>query len=965
MVDHLGRAVAISLAAVVLANSTAVVVEAQQTVSSSTLPGKNLFGQDYRSFATGRVFQCRDACLTEEQCAAWTFVKPGIQGESAVCWLKDGTPAESSDACCTSGVKLAAQQESSGTPVTADAAQKKEVLGDRADVTVNGVRAIAIRKVASRGGPAGPTASFSELDAKITVEAENFSQSYRRAEFDIRAVDAPGYTTGASIYDRRPGFGLSPGQAGTATLGMGDSLSPGRFRLVIIVGESESSIPIAVTTEHPLAQILTPTDEAELGPNIALGALGGSVATSSNWDGYDIADELIDGVPWIRSPENTRECVKCGWASRLGDATPTITLDLAGDRPASIASVVVDVRKFKPEWTNWNPENLRISVSETGNESDFRALTTARLSQLRERQIIELPETVRASAVKLEVLSNFGGDPGAGINEIEVREALEATPSVLEDVEIDLAKPTLGGSLVRYSGYLDEWSAAKMFDDHPHSWVSYDRYFPQDFTLAFNRDRLAQVDRVEIVLEDRTDLADTWPSEVAIAVSEDHPIDGFAEVVRMPIERRAGVHEIPVGRVARYLKVRVLDNHGADHTTIAELRVIEARDSQSVLGGEADSDSQSSSAPGDQGPSGELTEVEPNDTIDEANSLVFDQTVAGKIDPLGEEDFFALPGFDPEASALTLAFNGRPYIRHGLSLLDEAGEVLSHFDPGDLPAADAHLSFKLTGAESHLRLSEPPASVVVIWDTSGSMQGSEDDLERAVRQYVRLAPESQEIGLIRFSDRVETLGGFSADKTQLARRLNGKFVPDGGTSLYDAVLRGLQMLENRAGNRAIVLMTDGNDNSRTWLGDVWSELERNRIRLYTIGLGGGLQEYSYVLASTGEQLLGHLAAGTNGRSFFATDSSALRDFYSQIAEELAEPATYLLTPTQEIGEGLLQVVAIGEQVPSAAMPAVHVIFDVSGSMSEALRPAVARIDCSQGSDVQHTGRACRMERRSG
>ncbi len=68
-------------------------------------------GNSYRKFVIARdveafvaVKQCEDACKKEAQCKAFTYVKPGIQGGDAVCYLKDTVPASVSDNCCTSGV---------------------------------------------------------------------------------------------------------------------------------------------------------------------------------------------------------------------------------------------------------------------------------------------------------------------------------------------------------------------------------------------------------------------------------------------------------------------------------------------------------------------------------------------------------------------------------------------------------------------------------------------------------------------------------------------------------------------------------------------------------------------------------------------------------------------------------------------------------------------------------------------
>ena len=62
-------------------------------------------GRDYRNFPVGSANECHKACMAEAQCKAWTYVKPGIQGPSARCWLKHSVPGPVRNTCCTSGVK--------------------------------------------------------------------------------------------------------------------------------------------------------------------------------------------------------------------------------------------------------------------------------------------------------------------------------------------------------------------------------------------------------------------------------------------------------------------------------------------------------------------------------------------------------------------------------------------------------------------------------------------------------------------------------------------------------------------------------------------------------------------------------------------------------------------------------------------------------------------------------------------
>ena len=68
--------------------------------------GVNRLGSDMRSLVLpgGTPEQCRDACLADPSCRAFTFVNPGIQGPNARCWLKHAVPQATSNPCCVSGV---------------------------------------------------------------------------------------------------------------------------------------------------------------------------------------------------------------------------------------------------------------------------------------------------------------------------------------------------------------------------------------------------------------------------------------------------------------------------------------------------------------------------------------------------------------------------------------------------------------------------------------------------------------------------------------------------------------------------------------------------------------------------------------------------------------------------------------------------------------------------------------------
>ena len=65
--------------------------------------GFDMPGSDYAHFAATSPFICRDSCGGDTQCRAWSWVRPGVQGPSAQCWLKNQVPRMVKNDCCSSG----------------------------------------------------------------------------------------------------------------------------------------------------------------------------------------------------------------------------------------------------------------------------------------------------------------------------------------------------------------------------------------------------------------------------------------------------------------------------------------------------------------------------------------------------------------------------------------------------------------------------------------------------------------------------------------------------------------------------------------------------------------------------------------------------------------------------------------------------------------------------------------------
>ncbi len=104
------------LSAAVLALSAPAQVAAQSNPHFEY--GIDRRGGDYRSFDLNfdAPALCAGQCAQEGQCRAWTYVRPGVQGPKARCWLKNVVPAPTRDGNVISGLRGNIAQPSAPPP---------------------------------------------------------------------------------------------------------------------------------------------------------------------------------------------------------------------------------------------------------------------------------------------------------------------------------------------------------------------------------------------------------------------------------------------------------------------------------------------------------------------------------------------------------------------------------------------------------------------------------------------------------------------------------------------------------------------------------------------------------------------------------------------------------------------------------------------------------------------------------
>ena len=110
--------------------------------------------------------------------------------------------------------------------------------------------------------------------------------------------------------------------------------------------------------------------------------------------------------------------------------------------------------------------------------------------------------------------------------------------------------------------------------------------------------------------------------------------------------------------------------------------------------------------------------------------------------------------------------------------------------------------------------------------------------EAALQHFVRTLNPNDQFFLIAFSDRAFLLQDFTDNPADLNRAI-GLLHAQGRTALYDAVVQGLQKVEQgRWPKKALLVMTDGMDNaSSNSLNDAIQAGRRGGVLIYTVGIG--------------------------------------------------------------------------------------------------------------------------------
>ena len=198
---------------------------------------------------------------------------------------------------------------------------------------------------------------------------------------------------------------------------------------------------------------------------------------------------------------------------------------------------------------------------------------------------------------------------------------------------------------------------------------------------------------------------------------------------------------------------------------------------------------------------------------------------------------------------------------------------------------------------THFIGADAERELVVAVDMSGSMEPAMAKCRAAVKGFLASIRPVDPVTLLAFNDSVFTVSRREAAPEARLRAVD-RLRAWGSTAFYDAVLRGLDLLERHRGRRALVLFTDGEDMvSRATAQDVQRRIEVSAAPVYVVAQGKGMREPGL------KRVLDRVAGVSGGRAFYTDRVEELDGVFAEIGEDIASQYLLAYAPTELVRDG--------------------------------------------------------------
>lgn len=210
-------------------------------------------------------------------------------------------------------------------------------------------------------------------------------------------------------------------------------------------------------------------------------------------------------------------------------------------------------------------------------------------------------------------------------------------------------------------------------------------------------------------------------------------------------------------------------------------------------------------------------------------------------------------------------------------VVTDRGRFVKGLKKQDFEILEEGVAQRLTGFADE----QSPLDLVMALDISGSMEDALGEVKDAARRFLAKLRPGDATTIFGFNDTSFLVAERETDAATREAALD-LLSAWGGTALYDATIRAVDLVGHTAGRKGLVVFSDGDDQHSLTPPDLaTARVQGGNAMLYSIGFGTG---------ATVERLraqLEHYARATGGRAFFPRKAADLDAVFDAIVSELS------------------------------------------------------------------------------
>jgi Ca-activated chloride channel homolog len=226
----------------------------------------------------------------------------------------------------------------------------------------------------------------------------------------------------------------------------------------------------------------------------------------------------------------------------------------------------------------------------------------------------------------------------------------------------------------------------------------------------------------------------------------------------------------------------------------------------------------------------------------------------------------------------------------------------------------------------HFASEDNPVSIGLVFDASDSMSPRLQKAREAVYALLNSTNPEDEFFLVRFSDRADLVTGMTRDREEIRRRVASLRL-GGSTALLDAVMLARKELRRaRYDRKAIVIISDGADNSsRCSVSQLKEAVREADVLIYAIGITEASVPSFPNQGLNGSYLINEIATETGGRLFEVSKVKQLPDIAGKISAWLRSQYVLGYAPNNPEKDGRYRRVHVKLTRPDG-FPRLHALW---------------------------------------